>query len=197
MTPLMVLFLNFFIAIFPVIVIMLDPGDPAVMQRPPRDPNIPITNRPAIIRWVLYGAVLFLAALVPLAWGPDSPHVDEASASMTMCFVVVGLGTILSGLVIRRDPSSGLIPPVLDAVKLLAIPAALLVLSTELAFMQRGLLTQALTGLQWLVCLGLALVLPIVVELDKWIRRRQDLPAPATLSPVEAVSPRRAAAVTG
>jgi Ca2+-transporting ATPase len=196
MTPLMVLFLNFFIAIFPVIVIMLDPGDPAVMQRPPRDPNIPITNRPAIIRWVLYGAVLFLAALVPLAWGPDTPHVDEASASMTMCFVVVGLGTILSGLVIRRDPSSGLTPPVLDAVKLLAIPTALLVLSTELDFMQRGLLTQALTGLQWLACLGLALLLPIVVELDKWIRRRSH-PAAATLNPVQAVSPRRAGAVTG
>ena len=32
MTPLMVLFLNFFVAIFPVVVIMLDPGDPDVMQ---------------------------------------------------------------------------------------------------------------------------------------------------------------------
>ena len=32
MTPLMVLFLNFFIAVFPVIVIMLDPGDPEVMK---------------------------------------------------------------------------------------------------------------------------------------------------------------------
>ena len=71
MTPLMVLFLNFFIAVFPVIVIMLDPGDPEVMKRPPRDPNVPITNRAAIIRWVLYGAVLFLAALVPLVFGPD------------------------------------------------------------------------------------------------------------------------------
>ena len=44
--------------------LVLDPGDPDVMKRPPRDPKVPITNRPAIVRWVLYGAVLFLAGFV-------------------------------------------------------------------------------------------------------------------------------------
>jgi P-type Ca2+ transporter type 2C len=194
MTPLMVLFLNFFIAVFPVIVIALDPGDPEVMNRPPRDPNVPITNRPAITRWVLYGGVLFLAALVPLVFGPDTLSIDQPSASMTMCFVVVGIGTVFSGLVMRRDPSSGLTPPVLGALKVLVIPAALVVLATELEFMQRGLLTQSLTGLQWLACLGLALILPVVVEVDKWIRRR-NLPAPAAAMPVEVVTPSRAVTV--
>ena len=194
MTPLMVLFLNFFIAVFPVIVIMLDPGDPEVMKRPPRDPSVPITNRAAIIRWVLYGAVLFLSALVPLVFGPDDLSIDQASASMTMCFVVIGLGTVFSGLVMRREPSSGLTPPVLSAVKVLVIPAALVVLATELDFLQRGLLTQSLTGLQWLACLGLALIVPVVVELDKWIRRRQ-LPAPPASKAIDVVNPSRAIAV--
>jgi Ca2+-transporting ATPase len=194
MTPLMVLFLNFFIAVFPVIVILLDPGDPGVMKLPPRDPNVPITNRTAVIRWVLYGTSLALAGLVPLVLGPDTPSVDEPSASMTMCFVVVGLGTVFSGLVMRRDPTTGLAPPVLDAIKYLAIPTGLVVLATELAFLQRGLLTQPLTGLQWLASIGLALVLPIVVEIDKWIRRRR-LPPPARPTPVEAVNPARGAVV--
>jgi Ca2+-transporting ATPase len=163
------------------------------MNRPPRDPKVPITNRPAIIRWVLYGGVLFLAAFVPLVWGPDTLYIDQPSASMTMCFVVLGLGTVFSGLVMRRDPSSGLTPPILNAVKILVIPAALVVLATELRFLQKGLLTQSLTGLQWLACLGLALIVPIVVEVDKWIRRRR-LPAPAPPSAVEAVNPRRAIA---
>jgi Ca2+-transporting ATPase len=191
MTPLMVLFLNFFIAVFPVAVIALDPGDPGVMKRPPRDPNVPITNRAAVARWVLYGGVLFIAAFVPLAWGPDTLYIDQPSASMTMCFVVIGLGTVFSGLVMRRDPSSGLTPPVLGALKILVIPAALVVLSTELSFMQRGLLTQSLDGLQWLACIGLALILPIVVEVDKWIRRRR-IAAPAGPSTLEAVNPSRA-----
>jgi Ca2+-transporting ATPase len=191
MTPLMVLFLNFFIAVFPVIVIMLDPGDPAVMRRPPRDPKLPITNRPAVIRWVLYGGVLFFAALIPLQWGPDAPQVDAASASMTMTFVVLGLGTIFSGLVMRREPSSGLTPPILNAIKVLVLPVILVVLATELGFMQRGLPTQSLTGLQWLACIGLALVLPIVVEIDKWVRRRH-LPPSAGPEVRAAVAPTRA-----
>jgi P-type Ca2+ transporter type 2C len=192
MTPLMVLFLNFFVAIFPVVVIMLDPADPAIMRRPPRDPKVPVTNLPAVTRWVGYGAVLFVAALIPLIAGPDDPSVDSASASMTMCYVVVGLGTIFSGLVMRRDPTSGLTQPILSAVKWLTIPAGLLVLSTELDFLQHGLLTQSLSGLQWLACIGLALVLPAVVEVDKWIRRRRLHPAAPVL--VEAgVSPVRAA----
>jgi P-type Ca2+ transporter type 2C len=191
MTPLMVLFLNFFIAIFPVIVIMVDPGDPDVMRRPPRDPKVPITNPAAITRWVLYGAVLFLAALVPLVFGPDTLSTDEPSASMTMAFVVVGLGTVFSGLVMRRDPTSGLAPPVLSAVKILAIPTALVLLATELPFLQRGLLTQSLSGPQWLACIGLALVLPVVVEVDKWARRRRHQ-QPDIYAAESAVSPARA-----
>jgi Ca2+-transporting ATPase len=194
MTPLMVLFLNFFISVFPVMVIMLDPGDPEIMHRPPRDPKVPITNRAAVMRWVLYGAVLFLVGLVPLVAGPDTLFTDQPSASMTMCFVVIGLGTIFSGLVMRREPSSGLTPPILGAVKILVIPTALLVLSTELQFMQKGLLTQSLTGLEWLACIGLALVVPIVVEGDKWIRRRRH-PASVPSDPVGVVNPARAVAV--
>jgi Ca2+-transporting ATPase len=80
---------------------------------------------------------------------------------------------------------------VLGAVKVLVIPAALVVLATELDFMQRGLLTASLDGLQWLAGLGLALVLPIVVEGDKWIRRRRQ-PSPAPSNAAEVVNPARA-----
>jgi Ca2+-transporting ATPase len=156
---------------------------------------VPITNRPAVIRWILYGAVLFLAALVPLVAGPDELSTDRPSASMTMGFVVIGLGTIFSGLVMRRDPTSGLTPPILNAVKWLAIPAVLLVLATELPFLQNALLAQSLTGWQWLACIGLSLVLPVVVEADKWIRRSRH-PEHAVYAPAVAVSPSRARAET-
>ncbi|WP_019136901.1 cation-translocating P-type ATPase [Cellulomonas massiliensis] len=173
MTPLMVLFLNFFVAIFPVVVIATGEGDPDVMRHPPRDPKVPITNRPAVLRWLLYGVVLALCALVPLVWGPDEPSPSAPSASMTMAFVVVGLGTVLSGLVMRRDPGSGLAEPVLSAVRWLAIPAALIVLATQLQFLQQGLLTQPLTATQWWQCVALALPVAIVAEVGKWIRRRR------------------------
>ena len=191
LTPTMVLFLLFFATAAGVVVITVDPGDPNVMDRPPRDPKIPITNRTAIGFWILYGAVLFLAALVPLVAGPDAPSVDRASASMTMTFVVMGLGTVFNALTNRRDPTSGLTAPILQALAISAVPVALIILATQLPGLQAGLLTTSLTGLQWLECLGLAVVLPIVIELTKWIRRRR-APATSIVDAARAVSPQRA-----
>lgn len=197
MTPLMVLFLNFFITSFSVWVIAADPGDPDVMRQPPRDPAVTITNPTAVSRWLLYGGVLFAASLVPLVAGPDTPSPDVASASMTMTFVVVGLATIATGLVLRREPSSGLTEPVLPALRTLAIPTALLVLSTELGMMQAGLMTQPLTGPQWLAALALAATVPIVIELDKWfLRRRLAASTAEALDPMRIVSPQRAVEIT-
>ena len=49
MTPTMVLFLLFFATAGGVVIIAVDPGDPDVMHRPPRDPAVPITNRAAVV----------------------------------------------------------------------------------------------------------------------------------------------------
>jgi P-type Ca2+ transporter type 2C len=90
-----------------VVVIAVDPGDPDVMHRSPRDPKLPIANRGAIVSWVIYASVLFVAALLPLVIGPDDPKVDAPSVSMTMTFVVMGLGTVFNALANRRDPAAG------------------------------------------------------------------------------------------
>ena len=107
-----------------------------------------------------------------------------------MAFVVMALGTVFSGLVMRRDPESGLTSPIAGALKVLAIPLAIIVAAVEIGFMQKILTTTSLTGGQWLVCLGLALVLPVVVEVHKAIRRRRI--AARELDPEQAVAPKRA-----
>ena len=52
MTPTMVLYLLLFATAAGVVIIALDPGDPDVMHRPPRDAGLPITNRGAVVAWV-------------------------------------------------------------------------------------------------------------------------------------------------
>ena len=195
LTPSMVLFLLFFATSAGVVIIAVDPGDPDVMHRPPRDPKVPITNRTAIAFWVLYATVLFLAALTPLVAGPDQPSTEHASASMTMTFVVMGLGTVLNALTNRRDPASGLTSPILKAVMISLVPVTLLFLATELPHLQSGLLTTSLTGPQWLASIGLALVLPLVIEGSKWIRRRR-APKLTVVDAQQAVAPARALAET-
>ena len=191
MTPSMVLFLLFFATASGVVIIAVDPGDPDVMHRPPRDPAVPITNQAAVVMWVVYALVLFLAALAPLVAGPDEPSDKHATVSMTMTFVVMGLGTVFNALVNRRDPASGLTPPIGKALAIGLVPVAMLFLATQLPTLQSGLLTAPLTPHQWLTCAGLAALLPIAVELGKVIRRRRQR-KPTTLSPEYAVAPARA-----
>ncbi len=197
LTPIMVLFLNFFISVFPVIAIMRDAPNPELMNKPPRDPKQTISNANSVIKWALYGVTLFLATLGAIAIGGfDKMSPDEASVPMTMGFVVMALGTTASGLVMRRDPESGLTPPIAGALKILAIPVVITIVCVEVGFMQAFMPTVALTGSEWLTCVGLALILPIVVELHKaFIRSRGGRPL-VQFSAEEAVAPRRARAAS-
>jgi Ca2+-transporting ATPase len=93
---------------------------------------------------------------------------------MTMTFAVMGIGTAFNAVVNRRDPTSGVTPPILKAVAIALIPVAMVFLATELPTLQRAVRTVPLSTQQWLACFGLAAVLPIVVELWKVLRRRHD-----------------------
>ncbi len=173
MSPLMVLFLNFFVASIPIIVIVRDPSGPDVMTRPPRDPSKPIANLSSVLRWLLYGSVMFLSAFSMLVAGPDEPSPTEPSASMTMTAAVIAFATVWSGIALRRLQRPGFDAPILDALKVSAIPLALMVLATEVGFLQQGLITQGLTLGQWLTVLGLSAITPLVIELDKAITHRR------------------------
>ena len=109
-----------------------------------------------------------------------------------MTFVVMGLGTVFNALTNRRDPASGLVVPAAQgARRSRSFPLAMIVLATELPGLQRGLLTTSLTGKEWLACLGLAALLPVVVETSKWIRRRHAA-EPTPVDAQRALAPNRA-----
>ena len=183
MTPTMVLFLNFFITIFPIVVIMLDPVPDTIMQQPPRDPKNTIANRSAVMQWFFYGGLLFATTLIPLLWEPSRLDPDAPSVPMTMAFVVSAFGAIFGGIAMRRDPESGFSQPLINAIKWLSIPAALTVVSVEIGFMQRFVGTVSLSGSEWLICLGLAAIVPLVIETEKWMRRRRAAAVAAPAAP--------------
>ena len=189
LTPSMVLYLLFFMTSAGVVVIAVGPRRPrrhdAGRRATPRCRSP--TGRPSS-----RGCSTGSCSLWPHSsrwWpGPTRRSPTRASASMTMTFVVMGLGTVFNALTNRRDPASGLGPPVLKAVIISVFPVVMLVLGTQLPTLQSGLLTQALTGRQWLACLGLALLLPMVVEVSKVFRRRKVTAAVGVLSVEQAVT---------
>ncbi|EKT81557.1 calcium-transporting ATPase [Rhodococcus opacus M213] len=194
LTPLMVLFQHFFITLFPVAVIMLDPPAPDLMNKPPRDPQMPIANRRAFVQWLAYGVLQFAVTLAAMLLAPGEMSTTEANVPMTTAFAVLSFGSILAGLVMRRDPESGLTPPILGALKILSIPTIVTVFAVEAGFLQDLLMTTSLTGGQWLACLGWSLIIPIVVEAEKAFRRRRHLHSepPAPMTAPAAVDPQRA-----
>ncbi|WP_328393482.1 cation-translocating P-type ATPase [Nocardia sp. NBC_00416] len=192
LTPLMVLFQHFFITLFPVAVIMADPPAPNLMGKPPRDPSVPIANRTAFGQWLGYGFLQFVVTLAAMLLAPGNLSPTAANVPMTTAFVVLSLGSILSGLAMRRDPESGFAPPLLGALKILSVPVVVTVFAVELGFLQDLLMTTSLTGGQWLACLGWSLTVPAVVEAEKALRRRRRGTPPAPLAAPVAVAPQRA-----
>jgi Ca2+-transporting ATPase len=76
---------------------------------------------------------------------------------------------------------------VLKAVLISMFPIVMIFLGTELPALKSGLMTQPLSGREWLACIGLALLLPVVIEGAKWYRRRT-LPPPGPISVQSAVT---------
>ncbi len=190
LTPIMVLWLNFLIAAVPVVVIILEGVDPDLMNRSPRDPRTVLANPREMVRWGVYGGALFLVTLAPLVFGPDTPSASVATASMTMAFVVMSFGTLFSGFAIRRDPGSGFSAPILKALGIFCLPAVLTLVATEAGLLQRFLMTQSLTGNQWLIAISLAGLVLVVIETEKAIRRRNT--ASIQRGTEETVAPKRA-----
>jgi Ca2+-transporting ATPase len=171
--PLQVLFLNFTLAVIPVIIITTDEPEPGLMDLPPRDPRERIFNRTTAVRWIGIGLLLGVCSLLPLVFGPDTPSSEVATVSVTMAYAVMALSTAAAGFVMRKTTASAFSRPTVPAALLTLVGVAITIASTEVGFLQDWLRTTELTNPQWAVCLGLALVFAVVVEVEKWVRRRR------------------------
>ncbi|MGY1663779.1 cation transporting ATPase C-terminal domain-containing protein [Geodermatophilus sp. SYSU D00705] len=171
--PLQLLFAKFFVVITVVIGFIVDVPDPGVMQRPPRAPGTKIVNPPQVVRRVVTGFIVAACGLAVLAWGPDEPSTEQASASMTMAFAVVSLSAVNIGLVMRREREAPWSSPVFPYLGWIVCGWALTWAAVELDMLERLLDTTSLTGGQWLTVIGLSLIAPSVVAVDKAVQLRR------------------------
>ena len=173
LTPVMLLFVTFLIGIFPAIGISTDTTEPGIMDAGPRDTSIEILNKTTAPRWLWYGIVQALLSLAPfvILGNPETPGVG--SQAQSMAFGTVAFSTIFMAGSLRRALVPVWVAPYFPYFWWLLMPAALTYLAIELPAMNRVLDTVSLTGGQWLVMIGLSLVLPIAIEIDKAIRRRR------------------------
>ena len=147
MTPPMVLYLLFFATAVGVVIIAVDPGDPDVMHRPPRDPAVTITNRSAVVMWVVYALVLFVAA-VPAA-GRRARRAEPHARQRVDDDDVRRHG---AGNRVQRDRQPARPHQRADTTapqgrwRSASFPLAMVFLATQLPTLQAGLLTVPLTA---------------------------------------------------
>jgi Ca2+-transporting ATPase len=171
--PMQLLFCKFFVVVTVVVGLLADVPDPSVMDRPPRPPGTRIVNNPQLVRWAISGFLVAAAALAVLQWGPGEPSADVGSTSMTMAFAVVSFSAVNLGVVMRREREAPWSSPLFPYFGWILAGWAITWAAVELGMFQRLLDTVSLTGGQWLVVLGLSLLAPAFVAVDKVVRLRR------------------------
>jgi P-type Ca2+ transporter type 2C len=168
LTAIQLLFVSFFIGLFPALALSTDAAEAGLMALPPRDPRVPILNRSTAPIWLLVGLVQATCGLLPFAW-QDMLGVTTAQ---TMTFATLALSTVWLAASMRRALTPIWVGPFVPFWLWMGIPLLLSVLAVELPFLQDLLGTTSLTGMEWLSILLLSLAVPLVSELAKSVRRR-------------------------
>lgn len=173
--PMMLLFCKLFVVVTIVIGLIVDVGDPGVMEVPPRHPGTRIVNRRTIPRWFITGLLVAIPALLVLTNGPDEPSTTDPSIAMTMTFGVVALSAMNIGLVMRRERRAWFSQPAFPFLGWIIAGWMLTWASIELGMFQRALATTPLTGSQWFVVVAISLLPATYTELDRLYRRRSGI----------------------
>jgi Ca2+-transporting ATPase len=124
--PLQILWLNLVTDTFPALVLAVEPGEPGVMQQPPRDPRAAILDAELMRATVLYGVLIAACALGAFAWGLSGPGGGTPRAS-TLAFLTLAFAQIFH---LGNARSAG---PVLSVRRALSNPLALAAVALALA----------------------------------------------------------------
>jgi P-type Ca2+ transporter type 2C len=88
--PLQILWLNMVTDTFPALALAMEPGDPDVMRRAPRQPDEAVLSRPFIMSIVLYGGLITASTLTAYVWALGRAPAQAASvAFMTLAFAQI------------------------------------------------------------------------------------------------------------
>ncbi|HEU0014119.1 MAG TPA: HAD-IC family P-type ATPase [Longimicrobium sp.] len=181
--PLQILWLNIVTDTFPALALAVEPGDPDVMRRPPRDPRAAVLSARFVRGVGFYAVLMTLATLAAFTWGLRT---GDGARAVTLCFTTLGLAQILHlGNARSRGPVLG---PRAATANAFALAAVALTVSLQLLALYlpplRGVLGLVPLRLaDWAVVAPLAAAPAVVGQAIKvWrsLSARRARPRPAT-----------------
>jgi Ca2+-transporting ATPase len=172
LTAVQILYVNLATDGLPALALAVDPPEPDLMRRKPRNPRTGIFTRPVITLMSVGGAWSALVNLGLFAWALSSGR--SAAEAMTMTFVSLVLIQFLKAYNFRSDRLSVLNRPFANKWLNRAIlwELALLFAIVYVPSLQEPFTTFRLSFPDWAIVVGLALTIAPVLEAAKWMERR-------------------------
>jgi Ca2+-transporting ATPase len=181
LNPMQILWLNFAIDIPLALALGFDVPTPGLMNRKPRPLSAPVFTKWQWVRLTVQGLIMTISVLIMYSIVEDDKGAVIATSMLLSTLAMFHIVTAICvrdeyGTIFNRDAL-----PHGRQLRMLAISFLLAVLATELGLLQRILDTASLTLRQWLVCIGVALILLVVEEAIKFaLARRGEHPQPQT-----------------
>jgi len=172
LTAVQILWVNLATDGLPALALAVDPPEPGLMQRPPRDPHRGIFTRPVVTLMLVGGLWSTLVNLGLFAWALQSGRTQVEA--MTMAFVSLVLIQFFKAYNYRSDRTSALRRPFANKWLNLSIVSELLilVLILRIPFLRNAFESAPLALTDWLLVATLAASVAPVLELAKWMERR-------------------------
>ena len=172
LTAVQILYVNLATDGLPALALAVDPAEPDLMRRRPREAHRGIFTRPVLTLMAVGGAWSTLVNVSLFAWMLQSRR--SQTEAMAMAFVSLVLIQFVKAYNYRSDRISALRAPFANRWLNLAIGWELLLLGAlvYLPFLQRLFDTFPLSWKDWLVAIGAAVTIAPVLELAKWMERR-------------------------
>jgi Ca2+-transporting ATPase len=174
LTAVQILYVNLATDGLPALALAVDPPEPDLMRRPPRDPHAGIFGPRVVALMLVGGAWSMLVNIGLFAWSLHSGR--PLAEAMSMTFVSLVMIQFLKAYCYRSDRASVLVRPFANRWLNLAVTweVTLLVLLLYLPVLQGPFGTFALSPADWAIVLGLsATVLPVLDVAKAVLRRRQ------------------------
>jgi Ca2+-transporting ATPase len=172
LTAVQILYVNLATDGLPALALAVDPSEPDLMRRAPRDPRSGIFTTPMVILMLVSGAWAAAANIALFAWLIHSGR-SEAEA-MSMIFVALVIVQFWNAFNFRSDRRSIIARPFANRWLNRAIlwELTLLLLIVYVPFLQSAFETYPLTPQDWALVIGVSFTIVPAVEVTKWLARR-------------------------
>ncbi len=172
LTAVQILYVNLATDGLPGLALAIDPPEPDLMRRPPRNPRTGIFTRPVVTLMLVGGGWSAAVNLGIFAWALNAGR--STAEAMAMTFVSLALIQFLKAYNFRSDRTSVLHRPFANRWLNLAIfwELVLLILIVHVPALQGPFGTVGLQPMEWGVLVGASATIVPVLELAKWMERR-------------------------